>query len=96
MWPFKKKPKVVEYYEVIPEPILPESVLPSDSVIDAILNESLPSNVNGAIARQWVNWAAEELGMPPKYYMGHPITVQSFWVLYEACRRHKEKENATE
>lgn len=93
MWPFKKKVRVVENYEIVPEPILPDSVMPPESVIDAILSDSLIICTYGAIARQWVNWAAEELRMPAKYHMGHPITVQSFWVLYEACRRHKEKEN---
>lgn len=81
-WPFKTKTKV-------PVPIVPESVKPPDSVIDTILSDSLV----GSIAWQWVNWAAEEIGMPTKYHIEHPITVQSLWVLYEACRRHKEKEN---
>lgn len=90
-WPFKTR--AVKYYEVVPESVVPESVMPPDSVIDAILSDSLTSCVYGSIARQWVNWAAEEIGMPAKYHLGHPITVQSFWVLYEACRRHKEKEN---
>ncbi|MGL5012965.1 MAG: hypothetical protein ACRC6V_01575 [Bacteroidales bacterium] len=93
MWTFKKKTRLVDVYEVVPEPVVPESVMPPESVIDAILADSISNCTYGMIARQWVNWGAEELGMPGKYHMGHPITVQSFWVLYEACRRHKEKEN---
>jgi hypothetical protein len=62
---------------------VPEAVRPTDKVIDEILN----STYEGSIARQWVNWAAEEMGYPAKYTFGHPVTVQSFWLLYEACLR---------
>lgn len=64
-----------------------DAVKPSDDVIDSILNETF----NGAVARQWVNWAAEQIGEEKKYFMGHPMTAKSIWVLYEGCRVYKEK-----
>ena len=86
MWPFKEA--VVKVPKDVVESV-PESVKPTEQIIDDILDERFV----GPIARQWVNWAAGELGLPQKYYVGHPMTVQSIWVLYEACRRLKEKEN---
>ena len=64
-----------------------EAVKPADDVIDSILNETF----KGVVARQWVNWAAEQIGEDKKYFIGHPITAKAFWVLYEGCRVYKEK-----
>jgi len=66
-----------------------EVVKPADDVIDSILNETF----NGVVARQWVNWAAEQIGEEKKYFMGYPLTPRSLWVLYEGCRVYKEKIN---
>jgi hypothetical protein len=86
MWTFKEA--VVKVPKDVVESV-PESVKPTEQIIDDILSERFV----GSIARQWVNWAAGELGLPQKYYSGHPMTVQSVWVLYEACRRLKEEDN---
>lgn len=64
-----------------------DAVKPTDEVIDSILNETF----NGVVARQWVNWAAEQIGEEKKYFMGHPMTAKSIWVLYEGCKVYKEK-----
>ncbi|WP_373033394.1 hypothetical protein [Sulfurovum sp.] len=71
------------------EVVLCESVQPSDIVIDAILNETF----YGSVPYQWVNWAADVIGMSEKYCIYHPMTIQSMWVLYEGCRKYKEKLN---
>lgn len=89
MWPFKDKTTKI-YKEDLENSSVAESVRPTDQIIDDILN----NRFSGMIARQWVNWAAGELGLPQKYYSGHPMTVHSVWILYEACRRLKENDNA--
>ena len=82
MWPFKKKPP--NQPDIVEK--VPESVKPPDIVIDLILTE----NFSGNIARQWVNWASEQLGEQPKYFIGYPMTPRSVWVLYEGCRVYVE------
>ena len=81
MWPFKKqktdKPEL--------KPVVTSSK-PSDEEIDDILSE----RCSVYIPCQYVNWACEYLGYEPKYFCGHPITMKSGWILYEACKRYKE------
>lgn len=63
-----------------------EAVKPSDDVINSVLDESF----RGMIARQWVNWAAEQIGEDKKYYYGYPMSIKSLWVFYEGCRVYSE------
>lgn len=81
MWPFsrkERKPKI---------PVVCESVKPSEGAIEMVLSGC----ANVVVAAQWLNWACEELNMKPKYWVGHPYTIEGFWILYEACKRYKEK-----
>jgi hypothetical protein len=81
MWPFNKKlsQDKVEGVEII-------SQKPSDGIISTILDERF----EGYVAYQWVNWASEQIGEQPKYFIGYPMTPRSLWVLYEGCRIYVE------
>jgi len=86
---FKSKKKGVEQADSCENTNMdttPEAVKPPDGVIDHILNERF----SGVVARQWVNWASEQIGEEPKYFSGYPMTVRSLWVLYEGCRIYVE------
>lgn len=78
---FGKKEDGYESHEIIYK-----SKKPNDETINQILNDSF----SGVIAYQWVNWAAEYIGLEPTIYAGHPYTVKSFWIMYEGCKKYKE------
>lgn len=81
MWPFDKKlsQDKLKGVSII-------SQKPSDGVISVILSEKF----EGCIPCQWVNWASEQIGEQPKYFIGYPMTPRSLWVLYEGCRIYVE------